>query len=279
MSVVIVTDSAAALPRPLVDTLHIEVVPMRLTIDDMSIREGERGLGELLGDARVTTSAPAPGEFAEAIRRALDDPDQQVLVLTIASSMSAAHQAATVAAREFPEARVRVVDTMTAAGAQALVVLAAARAADAGCSLDEVTNVAQDVAGRVRLVATVPDLAHLVRSGRVPGIAGWAGRTLGISPLFEFVDGKVRRLRPALGLDAALDRIVARFHRSRGADEEFAHVVALHALAPEMAAALLDRVSAYAALDDAIVSEFGSVMVVHAGPGLVGLAWWWESQA
>ena len=112
----------------------------------------------------------------------------------------------------------------------------------------------------------------------MPGIAGWAGRTFGISPLFEFADGKVRRLRPALGHDAALDRIVARFHRSRGTDHDIAHVVALHALAPETATALLDRVSAFAAPDDAFVSEFSSVMVVHAGPGLVGLAWWWEPQ-
>jgi DegV family protein with EDD domain len=278
MSVVIVTDSAAALPRALVDAHHIEVVPMHLSVDGVSIRDAERDLGELLGDTRVTTSAPAPGDFRAAITRALDGPDRQALVLTIASNMSAAHQTATVAAREFPATSVRVIDTMTAAGAQALVVLAAARAAGAGRSLDDVADVARAVIARVRLVATVPDLAHLVRSGRVPGIAAWAGRTFGISPLFEFADGKVRRLRPALGPDAALDRIVARFHRSRRADQDIAHVLALHALAPETAAALLDRVSAYAAPDDAIVSEFGSVMLVHAGPGLVGLAWWWESQ-
>ena len=72
----------------------------------MSIREGERELGELLGDTRVMTSAPAPGEFTEAIARVLDRPDRQALVLTIASSMSAAHHAAMVAAREFPATRV-----------------------------------------------------------------------------------------------------------------------------------------------------------------------------
>ena len=34
MTVVIITDSAAALPRSLVDAHHIEVVPMRLTLDE-----------------------------------------------------------------------------------------------------------------------------------------------------------------------------------------------------------------------------------------------------
>jgi fatty acid-binding protein DegV len=27
---------------------------------------------------------------------------------------------------------------------------------------------------------------------------------------------------------------------------------------------------------DVFVASFGSVMLVHVGPGLVGLAWWWE---
>jgi len=27
---------------------------------------------------------------------------------------------------------------------------------------------------------------------------------------------------------------------------------------------------------DAFLGGFGPVMVVHTGPGLAGLAWWWE---
>ena len=86
----------------------------------------------------------------------------------------------------------------------------------------------------VRLVATLSSLDHLVRSGRVPGVAGWAGRRLGINPLFEFRGGKVLRLRPALSQEGALDRIVAMVRRSRpdeaGAEPRL-HVAALHALA------------------------------------------------
>lgn len=273
MTVAIVTDSAAAVPPPLAAECGITVVPMWLVSDGDAVREGERTLGELLGDARITTSAPTPGEFEDAIRAALERGASDVLVLTIASAMSASHDAASVAARDVGQ-HARVVDTMTAAGAQALVVLAAARAANAGLSLDDVARVATDVSARVRLVATVPDLEHLVRSGRVPGIAGWAGRTLGLSPLFEFRTGKVHRLRPARGVDAAYDRLVARFRRDALPDCR-PHVVALHALAPEAAEALLDRVGDAEPVES-FTSEFGSVMVVHAGPGLVGLAWWWE---
>jgi len=272
VTVAVVTDSAAALPADLAARHDITVVPMWLSIGGESVREGERPLSELLGDARVSTSGPAPGEFVDAIEDRLGD--DGVLVLTIAASMSGTHEAATVAARQLGD-RVRVVDTATAAGAEALVVLAAASAAERGASLDEVEAVAKDVVERVQLVATVPNLDHLVRSGRVPGIAGWAGRRLGINPMFEFRGGKVHRLRPALSADAAMDRMVNRFRRSREPNTRL-HVAALHALAPEAATGLLERVEAEVTPATKFSGEFGSVMVVHTGPGLYGLAWWWE---
>jgi DegV family protein with EDD domain len=272
VTVALVTDSAAALPAELVARHDITVVPMWLTIGGESVREGERPLSELLGDERVSTSGPAPGEFEEAISSRLTG--DGVLVLTIAASMSGTHEAATVAAGQLGDG-VRVVDTATAAGAEALVVLAAAGAAELGASLDEVEAVAKDVVERVQLVAAVPNLDHLVRSGRVPGIAGWAGRRLRINPLFEFRGGGVRRLRPALSGDAAADRMVGRLLRSREPNTRL-HVVALHALAPDAAKGALARVEAEVTPATKFVGEFGSVMVVHTGPGLYGLAWWWE---
>jgi DegV family protein with EDD domain len=235
--------------------------------------EGERPLEELVAEPQVTTSAPTPGEFEAAIKDGMRR-SGAVVVCTIAASMSATYHSAMIAARAVGGA-VRIVDTRTAAGAEALVVLAAAEAAQRGAGIDEVEARARAVAEQVRLVATIPTLDHLVRSGRVPGIAGWAGRRLGINPLFEFRGGSVHRLRPALSQDAALDRIVGLVRRSRLVGARL-HLAALHALALDTATELLRRASDGSPPVTAFVGEFGPVMVVHTGPGLAGLAWWWE---
>jgi DegV family protein with EDD domain len=273
VSVAVITDSAAALPPELAARHGITVVPMWLTVRGEPELEGKRALEELVAEPDVTTSAPTPGEWEGAVKDALRTHDG-ALVLTIAGSMSAAHQSAVVAAAAV-DGPVRVVDTATAGGAEALVVLAAADAARRGAPIDEIEAAARVVIERVRLVATLPSLDHLVRSGRVPGIAGWAGRRLGINPLFEFRGGKVRRLRPALSAEAALDRIVSLVQRSRVEGARL-HVVALHALAPDTATALLEQVSDRAQPATSFTAEFGPVMVVHTGAGLAGLAWWWE---
>jgi DegV family protein with EDD domain len=277
MAVAIVTDGAASLPAPLAAEADIVVVPMWLDLGGRQLREDECSLDEVLHADVVTTSGPSPGEFASAIESVLTD--DGALVLTIAASMSSTHQAAVLAADSLGERDlVRVVDTNTAAGAEGLVALAAAQAAQDGADLDTAELTAKRVSEQVRLVATVPSLDHLVRSGRVPGIAGWAGRHLGINPLFEFRSGDVRRLRPALSPEAATDRIMAEWRHSRRPGSSL-HLAALHAMAGDAAHDLLTRVAAECPPATSFEGEFSAVMVAHVGPGLVGLAWWWDDEA
>ena len=285
MTVTVVTDSAAALPPDLVARYDIRVVPLVLQVGADRYRDGELSLDELVRrfDEPISTAAPSPGEFATVIADARRT--GPVVTLTVAAGMSSTHDSAKLAAKlvtdNDPGATesshgpdVVVLDTGTAAGAQGLVVLAAARAAAEGADQDEVVATAERVAGQVRLAASVADLERLARSGRVPDAARWIGDRLGVRPLFEFRDGRARPLRPAFSADAALDRIVQRCAAGAGRGARL-HVTVLHALNPEAAATLAERVRALEPVSF-LVGPFSPVMVAHTGRGLAGLAWWWE---
>ncbi len=274
MSVSIVTDSAAALPADVAEAAGVTVVPLWLTIGGAPFRDGELPIEEVLRRFHegVTTSGPTSGEILAAVEARAGE--EGALVLTVASSMSSTHDAARMAARLFA-GDVRVLDTRTAAGAQGLVVLAAARRAREGGSLDEVEAVARRAASRVRLVASLANLDWLVKSGHVPGVAAWAGRSIGLRPVLELRAGKVRPLRPALSDEAAFERVVGAWRRSRREGARL-HVAALHALEPERADRLLAAVRTEVEPATAVIGPFSPVMVVHTGPSLFGLAWWWE---
>lgn len=271
------TDSAASLPADLARANGVTVVPMWVTIGGQQYRDGELSLAEVVrrvGEG-LSTSGPAPGELAEAARQA--DQGDGVVVLTLSREMSGVYQSARLASDLLEETKVAVVDTRTAAGAEGLVVLAASRAAQAGLALDDVVSQARRAAGRVRLLATLPSLGYLARGGRVPGAAAWGARWLGLNPVFEFRAGKVRPLRPARGARQARQRIVEIWAREvehqRGAA---LHVAAMHALDPGDAEEMLAEVRRRHEPTTAFVGPFSPVMVAHTGPGLVGLAWWWE---
>ncbi len=284
------TDSAASLPTSLADANGVTVVPMWVTIGGEQSRDTELDMARViagLGEG-FSTSGPAPGELVDAANRA--DQGDGVVLLTISRRMSGSYESARLAAglleeqgarKEAGKETVAVVDTGTAAGAEGLVVLAASRAAHEGLPVEGVVAAAEGAARKVRLVATLPSLEHLARGGRVPGIAALGARWLGLQPVFEFRQGKVKALRPARGRRLACQRIVALW--AADLDEQLRrgsmlHVSALHALEPEIAEDLLRQVRTYVEPATAFVGSFSPVMVAHTGPGLAGLAWWWEAK-
>jgi len=275
MTVRVVTDSAAALDPATIAAWGILVVPTRLVVGDEHYLEGEIGISELLErfDEGVSTSGPTPGGFADAFVEAGGD----VLALTVAKGLSSSFQAARVALQG-ARPRVRLLDTGTAAGGQALVVLEAAKTAREGGSLDEVEAAARHVVEQVRFFAAFETLEYLIRGGRIDGVVGGIAERLGIHPFLQIeAGGHLRRLRPCFSRRAALDRIFRIWSRSR-VEGALLHVVVAHVLARDDAEALLDRVRAEVEPATALISEFGPVMAVHTGPGLIGLAWWWEEQ-
>ncbi|MGH9087172.1 MAG: DegV family protein, partial [Acidimicrobiales bacterium] len=187
--VTVVTDSAASLPSDPGLAPGVAVVPMTVVLGDEEHADGTLAPGDVLrriGREAVSTSAPSPGDFLQHIETGGGRP---VLVVTVARQMSASYEAAVTACLYTQSASV-VVDSGTAAGGQGLVVAAAAHAAAEGRSLEEVAAEARRVAGRVRLMAALERLDQLARSGRVPGIAAVASRSLGLRPLFELASGR-----------------------------------------------------------------------------------------
>jgi DegV family protein with EDD domain len=275
MGVRIITDSTSALDPAVAAAGGVVVVPVRVNIGDESLLDHEVDLETVVAGPGqgLLTSGASPGAFLEALAGA----DGGAVVVTVAASLSSTLAAAEVAAAEVPF-EVRIVDSGTAAGAQALVALHAARVASAGATIDAVEAAVRRAVGEVRLFGALETLEFLVRGGRVTGAVGSLAGALGVRPVFELRAGKILRYRPAFSRQAALDRLYSSWRRSRVPGARL-HVIALHALASSDAETLLERVCADAEPATALVAEFGAPMVVHTGPGMVGLSWWWETPA
>lgn len=277
MAVTVVTDSAATLPSDLVEELGIVVVPLRIDLDGVSYRDGELAPEVLLEHPkRVTTSGPTPADFLDALESATH-PDGAV-ILTVSHDIAESTFLAARAAARLAPVPTRVVDTATAAGGEGLVVLAAARRAASGGSLDEVERAARQAANGVRLVATLPSLDHLVRSGHVPEAAAWAARWVGLQPVIELRRGRIRPLTPALSGPAARKRMIEAWLRSRPTGPARLHLAVLHSAYPEGARELFTEIRRLEEPATAFIGPFGTAMLVHSGPGVLGMAWWWEGQ-
>ncbi|HYY45166.1 MAG TPA: DegV family protein [Actinomycetota bacterium] len=275
MTVAVITDSTASLPPDVARAFGITVVPLRITAGGRDVRDGEISAEELLrnGPAKVVTSGPTPGDFLEAI--ASGTAKDGALIVTVAARFSATYRSALAAARS-SAVPTKVLDSGTVASAQGLVAVAAAREAASGADLDAVAKKASGASEDVRLMAALDSLDHLISTGRVPEAAGWLGRRMRVRAVVQLSGGSIHPVRPAFSAEAAEQRILGHWRRSRPRGEVRLHVAALHTLARERAERLLDRIAHESDPEISFVTEFGAAMVAYTGPGVVGLSWRWE---
>jgi DegV family protein with EDD domain len=265
----VVTDSAANLPRSLADELGVEVVPLYLRFGDRTLRDGdvEDFYARLEEEReRVTTSAPSPGDFAEAFVRV---PGEEVVCVTVAADVSASHRSASIAAGE-SQKRVEVVDSGAASMAQGFVALAAARAARTGASLDDAVTAAKEATSEVSVVATIDTFEYLQRSGRVNRAMAFAASRLDIKPVFRMRAGEIAGVARPRTRRKALDRVVEEVLRDLGGRR--VRLAAVHAAAEAEARELLERVAARVEAVETHLVEFTPAMGAHTGPGVVGIA-------
>lgn len=275
MTVTVITDSAAALPREVAAPAGLVVMPIRIIVGDDTYADGVLSHQELLDSTdSVTTAGPSPQDYLRVIEEHASG--EGSLILTVSHDLGSGTYLAARVAAESSARPVRVMDTQTAAGGQGLVALAAARAASSGLSLDKVEAEAIRVANRVRLIATLPGLDHLAKSGHVPEAVAWAGRWMGLNPVIELRGGKVRPLRPSLSADSAMNQILHVWRTSRPRGAAALHLAGVHALDPRGAERLVAAVRAEVEPVEEFICPFGTGMVIHSGPGVVGLAWWWD---
>jgi DegV family protein with EDD domain len=257
--IAVVADSAANLPPEVAEAHGISIVPMVVHVGAQTFRDGiDLSPGELYarlaaGEGPATTATPSPADFLAAYRAA---GAEEIVCVTVASSMSSAHQQAVSAASDF-EGSVEVVDSLSASMAEGFVALEAARAAARGASLWEVAAAASAAAPQTRLFATVDTFDHLQRSGRVSRLQAYAATALDIKPVFAFRDGEP--------LAVAAETVAAAAGRR-------VRLAAIHAAAEDDARRVAERVRAEVEVAELFVVEVTPVVGVHVGPGLVGTA-------
>jgi DegV family protein with EDD domain len=275
--VAIVTDSTADLLPSDAIARGITVVPLFVNFGDARFRDNidlsrdefYRKLSSL--SVLPTTSQPTPAMFEDAFRPHVEA-GRPVVCLTIMASLSGTINAAVTAARAFGDAEIHVVDSGTVAGGLALAAQHAADLAQEGAGTDAVLAALARDAEVGRGYATVPDLSHAVRTGRVSRAQAFIGSLVKVLPVLSIDSGKVQeyaRVRTfARAIDTMIEAGAAEANRADGA-----RVCVMHshveAEAQRVARALREKIVTAPALFEQL--EAGPVLGTHAGAGAIGI--------
>jgi DegV family protein with EDD domain len=270
----IVTDSSCDLPRRLVERFKIAVVPLIVRFGPEVFGDGALSADDFWRKAAGThhpqTSQPSVGAFERLFERLVAQ-GKQVLCVTITSKHSGTFNAARLAAERFGEA-VRVFDSLSLSLGLGVQALEAARAAQAGHSLEQIVALLENLRERVRVTIVLDTLENLRRGGRADGfiaIVDRMARVLNIKPVLNVVDGQLRLMSAARSFQGGLRRGLEQVRRLGPLD----HLAVVHTRRLEMAEGVADRLADLTGFprERIWVQETGAALACHAGPGIVGV--------
>lgn len=276
--VAIVTDSIASLPREVYLREGIQVVPLSLILPEGVYRDGvdidPRTYYRMLREERCVprTSAPSPGEYLALYQRLAKTCDSAVVVTPPASltqTWEAARLAGEMMGESFP---VHVIDSHVAGPAQGFVALALARMAQRGAPLATILDAVEGIRRQVGFVGVLTTLKFLAEGGRVTEARQWIKSALHIYPVLAILQGRIRLIGMARTKARAVERMIHWLKSTVSAGKvalAFCHTDALEE-AQELAQGLVVHFQP----TEWFLTELTPVIGAHAGPGLLGVAWW-----
>lgn len=273
----IVTDSTHYLPKHIVAQHEFGVVSLYVnegggTARESDIADLDAFYARLRGDHDLpTTSQPSLGDFLavyEPLLAAGHDVVSIHITAGISGTIETARQAAAEALGQYPGRRVEIVDSDTAAGGLAMVLLGALAAAEAGADLEAVVARAEETRAIQQIWFAVDTLDHLRRGGRIGAAQALLGGALKIKPILTMkgVITPVERVRTS---GRAFERLVEYAEQLK--DEGSDAWLIQHVQAPDQAASLEARGTEVFGYGPVCISEIGPVVGAHVGPGLLGV--------
>jgi DegV family protein with EDD domain len=273
--VAIVTDSTATIPQEYLDQYSIHVLPQVLIwgsetlLDGIDIHPKEFYERLKVDPVHPTTSQVTPASFLTKYEELLGE-KYEILCVLISPKLSGTMESANQAKENFPGAPIEIVNSESVAMGLGFQVLAAARAAAEGATLEECREVAKRSVPHTGVVLTVETLEYLHRGGRIGGGAKFLASALNVKPILEIRDGRVESVERVRTRGKSLNRLVELIEERVGTRKPV-RLATLHANSPDDARTMLDEATRQLQPVESIFAELSPVVGVHAGPGTVGL--------
>ncbi len=271
----IVADTTSGLPREMLKTLGIPLIPQIVCFGEDSYRDDTEldtaaFLKKLKASAELPkTAAPPPAFYHPVFEQALKD-GEEVIVVAPSVKLSGTVRSAEVAAQDFPKLKVHVVDTKTIAGNLASLVLEAHEWALEKVEVETIVDRLNEWIPRGHIFFLVDTLEYLQKGGRIGGARALLGEMLRIKPILCLQDGQVEPFEQQRTKRRALVRMLEIVDKQCPKTPE-ACLCVMHADAIQEAESLKTELMSMMKLTHIPIYELPPAIVTHGGPGVLGI--------
>lgn len=268
----IIIDSTFCASKTFIEEHNIEVVNLNILFNDKTIKEGfedswESFYSSLKKSKKFPkTSQPSPVLYEELFKKSLET-NEEILVLTLSSSLSGTYNAARIAAENISSEKIFVVDSMQCSQSAFLILEETVRLRDSGLGGKELAEKCAELTPKACIEFVPETMEYLKRGGRISLVKALIASILNIKPILSFKNNSLTVAKKALGMGMALNEMVK----------------AVPKTVKEIFVCCVDKSKFTQALKEKVLKVFpktrirdgliNPVVGSHVGPGSVGIAY------
>jgi len=270
----VVTDSCSDITPQLAQELGITVVPLYVNFGDETYRDNvdlsTEEFYHKLETSKIhpTTSTATPADFAKIFTKLMEE-TKEILTITLSEKFSATYAAAlqskTMVSKD---CRIEVIDSKAVAGAQMLLVILAAKMAQAGANLEQIADWVRRAISRVHVRMSFDTLEYLRRGGRIGKAQAFLGSLLKVNPIVGIKDGATFPIARSRNRTQAMDLLV---NFVKGFSQVEA-VAIEDATTPDDLQTLAERLNDVVPPERIHRSKVSPVVGTHVGPHVLAVA-------
>ncbi len=272
----IIADTLSCISVEEAKELGLAYIPQIIEFDGQTFRDDtEMDSATFLSKLRSSTilpktAAPPPALYTPYFQE-YSQQGHTILVIAPTGKMSGTTRGAEVAAKDFPDADIRVIDTSSIGSGLGVLVKSALEWAHQGLDADTIQANVLEMASRERIFFMVDTLEFLQRGGRIGKAQALVGSLLQLKPILTVKEGQTEAVENQRTKRKAIARIVELIMEKcpKGTD---GHLSLMHGDALEDAEILAEGLKQALEISDIPIYFVPPAILVHSGPGVLGVS-------
>ncbi len=276
MSIRIIIDSSADMPQKFVDKYNIIQVPMAVNFgEDNYLDRVDIDANKFYKLLESSDIAPITGQvtpvfFRDVFEEVISNGDEAI-VITISSNASGTFQSANIAASDFDENKISIIDSNSLCLGHSYIALLACEMIERGYDRERiVAEITPYTNNKIEHLFCVDTLDYLVKGGRIKAHKAFIANVLNIKPILNVHDGITQPISKVRSRKRIIPFYIDKIREEM--DESTPFILVGHSCELEFAKKFIKALREELDFIKPIyIGEVGPTIGTHSGPGVLSV--------
>ena len=273
--IALVTDSSSDLQKEIIEKYNIQTIPLKIIYSDREYNDGvdisPEEVYERFDQEIPKTSMPSQTDIMKVFDRLREEGYKKILSIHLSCNLSGTVDVVKMISKQYDDLEIEVIDSKSVSIGVGMLVHEAARLISQSIPMAEIKDALNKAKDKINVFYCVGVLDYLRKGGRIGLVAATLGTIMDLKPIISVnKDGRYYTCAKVRGRKKSLEKLVE-IAMDLMKDKKV-NVSVYHGAAKEEALKIKEYFASLPNVQEIFFGQISPAMVVHTGPGLVGLA-------